>query len=214
MTAPDTSKPWPWFMLRYMMQDDEDSMDALLWSVGGSPPYGGISYEEAAAVYELIEDFRGSGEASEESYDEVRAHLRDNPEREQVLDLFRCYDRIVSHSDSYSADVVDEGLALAQSIGDPASVALFKLFHAGIMAREGQNAEAANFTLEALDSLLTAAEDNPASRKRVEQAAQNAVALTALAGDVPRARELFEMLSEVLPAQARDQIGRWLAAQS
>jgi hypothetical protein len=82
------------------------------------------------------------------------------------------------------------------------------------MAREGQNAEAANFTLEALDSLLTAAEDNPASRKRVEQAVQNAVALTALAGDVPRARELFEMLSEVLPAEARDQIGRWLAAQS
>jgi len=214
MTAnPDTSQAWPHYMLRYMLQDDADTMEDLIWSVGGSPPYGGVSYEEAAAVYELIEDFRGKGEASPERYKAVHKFVDGNPERRRVLDLFQCYDRIVSASDSYSKDVVAEGLAIAQAMGDRGAVGLFTMFDAGIEAREGRNGAAADLTLAALDSLLMAADENPASRNRVAQAAQNAVALTALAGDVPRAKELLDALSDVLPGQAATQLRGWIAAQ-
>jgi hypothetical protein len=46
-----------------------------VWSVGGSPPWG-VSYDEAAAVYELIEDYQGIDTASSESYTAV---LRPTP---------------------------------------------------------------------------------------------------------------------------------------
>ena len=74
--------------------------------------------------------------------------------------------------------------------------------------------EAAKLTLEALGDLLTAAEKDPACSHRVAQAAQNAVTLTAMAGDKPRAAELLDSLSEVLPAQIVGQLRRWLAQQS
>src|SRR6185436_7424701 len=62
-TAPDTSKPWPHFLIRYMLQNDESTFEDLIWSVGGSPPYGGVSYEEAKAIFELVENYRGPGTA-------------------------------------------------------------------------------------------------------------------------------------------------------
>jgi hypothetical protein len=130
-----------------------------------------------------------------------------------VLDLFECYDKIVSASDSYSQDAVDAGLAIAKSMEDPACIGLFMLFDAGIMSRERRNADAARVTLEALDLLLMAADENPAARRRVEQAAQNAVALTALAGDVPKASELLDTLADVLSAESATQLRRWIAAQ-
>ncbi len=68
----DSSKAWPYWMLRYMMKDDEQAFEDLVWSVGGSPPYGGISYEEAKVVYHLIEDYRGKGMASPARYKAVR----------------------------------------------------------------------------------------------------------------------------------------------
>jgi hypothetical protein len=85
MQVEDSSKPWPYWMLRAMMSDDKQGFSDLVWSVFGSPPYGGISYEEAGAVYDLIEDFRGSGMASGARYDAVRSVLREHPERERVL---------------------------------------------------------------------------------------------------------------------------------
>jgi hypothetical protein len=210
---PDTSKAWPHYLLRVMMQDDASTMEDLIWSVGGSPPYGGIPHEEAEAVFQLIEDYRGAGEAPPERYVAVRKVVRGHPERQQVLDLFECYDKIVSASDSYSQDAVDAGLAIAKSMEDPACIGLFMLFGAGIMSRERRNADAARVTLEALDLLLMAADENPAARRRVEQAAQNAVALTALAGDVPKASELLDTLADVLSAESATQLRRWIAAQ-
>lgn len=209
----DTTKPWPHWMLDYMLQDDEESMEDLIWSVGGSPPYGGISYEEAAAVYELIEDFRGPGRASAARYDAVRKFLKKHPDRERMLELFRCYDEIVSDSESYPQAVADKGLAIATEMGEQAAVGLFQLFQAGVMIRAHQNAAAAKRTIEALENLLQAAASRPACAHRAESAAQNAVALTALGGDRTRAAELLEDLSEVLPASASDQLRRWLATQ-
>jgi hypothetical protein len=55
VTADDpdyTTLPWPHWMLRYVSSDDPEAMSDLEWSVGGSPPYGGVSYDEASAVYD------------------------------------------------------------------------------------------------------------------------------------------------------------------
>lgn len=54
--------------------------------VGGSPPYGGISYDEAAAVFELLEDFRGPSQASDASYSKVESFIEGRPECVHALD--------------------------------------------------------------------------------------------------------------------------------
>jgi hypothetical protein len=209
----DTSLGWPHWMVRFMLQDSEQAFEDLIWSVGGSPPYGGIPYEEAGAVYTLIENFRGKGMASPTHYAAVRKLIRGDPERQHVLDLFQCHDQIVSASDSYSRAVADKGLAIAESIGEPASIALFKLYQAGTYTRTGANAQAATLTLEALDLLLKAAEHDPGLAHRVEQAAQNAVAMTALAGDPEKATKLLNDLAEVLPGGVVAQLRQWIASQ-
>ena len=208
-----TSKPWPYWMLRFMIQDDSDSFEDLIWSVGGSPPYGGIAYEEAAAVYELLEDFHGAGTAAADKYEAVHKFVKGNVDRSRMLDLFRCYDEIVSVPDAYSRETADRGLAIATKIGDPGAIGLFKLFQAGIHIREGNNGKAASGTVEALGSLLEAAEKDPTSAHRVEQAAQNAVTLTALAGKKARAMELLDELSEVLPSTTTVKLRAWLDQQ-
>src|ERR1041384_1329849 len=211
---PDTSKAWPYWILRFMVKDDDEALEDLVWSVGGSPPYGGISYEEAAAVYQLIEDFRGKGLASPVRYKAVRKFIKGHAERERALDLFECYDKIVSASETYPREVAARGLDIARSIGEPAAIGLFKLFHAQVLTREDHNGEAAALTVEALDDLLVASQKDPGCSHRVEQAAQNAVTLTALAGDMAKAIELLESLSEVLPTQTVAELRRWISAQS
>lgn len=209
----DSSLGWPHWMVRYMLHDSAEALEDLIWSVGGSPPYGGISFEEAAAVFELLESFRGKGAASAAHYAAVRKLIRGHPERERVMDLFQCYDEVVSASDSYSRTVADQGVAVAESIGAPAPIALFKMYQAGVAGRDGENAEAAALTIEALELFLSAVEDDPGLAPRVAAAAQNAIALTAMAGDRAKAARLLNDLSEVLAPGAESQLRRWLAAQ-
>jgi len=201
-------------LLRFMMQDDPQTFWDLVWSVGGSPPYGGVSFEEAEAVYHLIEDFRGSGMAPPARYEAVREVIKGHPERELALDLFHCYDEIVSASETYAREIADKGLAIAESISQPAAVGLFKLFQAGVSTREGKYRDAAALTLEALEVLRSAAENDPACNHRVEQAAQNAVTLTALAGDKAKATQVLDDLAEVLGAHATLQLRHWIARQA
>ncbi len=209
----ETSMPWPHWLLRSMLADDEASFTQLLWSVGGSPPYGGISYEEAEAVYLLIEDFRGAGAASPERYAAVHAFLDEAPDRARVLELFRCYDDIVSATGPYPAARVADGLTIATQLDAPSAVALFKLLQAGVFEREGDDATAAKTTLEALVMLLREAEHDDSGAKRIEQAAQNAVALTARSGDIERANALLDGLSEVIPPDVATRLRRWLSTQ-
>jgi hypothetical protein len=209
----DSSLGWPHWMVRYMLHDSADALEELIWSVGGSPPYGGISYEEAAAVFQLVENFRGKGMASPAHYAAVRKLIRGHRERERVMDLFECYDEIVSASDTYSRATANKGLAIAESIGAPAPIGLFKLYQAGVAGREGRNGEAATLTLEALDLFLSAVEDDPGLAQRVAAAAQNAIALTAMAGNRAQAAKLLDDLGEVLAPGAEGQLRRWLAAQ-
>jgi hypothetical protein len=209
----NTSKAWPYWLLRYMMMDDEQSFEDLVWSVGGSPPYGGISYEEAEAVFNLIENFRGGGMASDTHYETVRKFIKKHSDRSQVLDLFYHYDKIVSSPENYTIETADQGLAIAEEIGEAGMIGLFKLFQSGVLAREGKNFEAADLVAGALDLFLEVAEKDPSCTHRVEQAAQNAIAWTALAGDIPRAKKLLEDLSEVLPEKSIGQLNSWIAAQ-
>ena len=209
----DTSKAWPYWMLRHMMADDDQSFWDLVWSVGGSPPYGGISYEEAEAVYKLVENFRGKGVATPAHYEAVRKVLKGQAARQRMIDLFHCYDQIVSDSEGYSRALADQGLSIARAMKEPAAIGLFQLFQAGVLTREGKNAEAAALTLEAMDPLLEAAAADEAYGHRALQAAQNAIALTALAGDVRKAAKLLDDFSELLPQEAQMQLRRWIAAQ-
>jgi hypothetical protein len=86
--AEATQVPWPEWLLRYLACDNEESFEDLIWSVGGSPPYGGVSYEEGAAVYELLEKYRGPGKAPEGAYQKLRGFIAKVPDRLDALETF------------------------------------------------------------------------------------------------------------------------------
>lgn len=207
-----TEVAWPHWMLRYVGSDDEDAMEDLIWSVGGSPPYGGVSYDEASAVYDLLEEYRGPGSASGTAYDRVESFVGSDAERKLALDIFRCADEIQSEAASYGMQPVQRGLALSRQAGHRAAEASFLAFEAGLRYREGDLAAARDRTLEALDIFLAAAEEDPVYAKRVRQTAQNAVSLTAMSGDHARARELLHGLAGVMDPAAGEQLRRSLDA--
>jgi hypothetical protein len=212
-STPDTSKPWPHWIIRYMMQDDEETFWDLIWSVGGSPPYGGVKHDEAQAIYNLVENFRGKGMATSAHYDAAYKAVAPYPDRKRVLEAFQLYDEIVSASDSYSLDVANQGLAVAKKIGDDRLIGLFTLFQAGVSMRTSDYAQASKLTNGALERLLDAAEKDPSSSKRAEQAAQNAVALAALAGNKKKATQLLDQLSEVIPSTNISSLRNWLESR-
>jgi hypothetical protein len=205
-----TDLPWPHWMLRYVGSDDQDAMEDLIWSVGGSPPYGGVSYEEAAAVYELIEEYTSPGAASVEAYDRVKSFVSGNPHPELAIEIFRCADEIQSAPETYGGATVERGLALSRKAGHRGAEASFLAFEAGLHYRAGDLVTARARTLEALDKFLVAADEDPAYEKRVKQTAQNAVAFTAMGGDRDTARSLLHKLAGVIDPAAADQLRRSL----
>ena len=207
-----TKLAWPHWMLRFVGSDDEDAMEDLMWSVGGSPPYGGVSHEEASAVYELLEDYRGPGAASADSYDRVRPFTSIDPARQLAIEIFRCADEIQSKAASYEMSPVERGLELSRQAGHRAAEATFLAFEAGLQYRMGNLSAARDRTLEALDAFLSAADEDPVYEKRVRQMAQNAVSFTALGGDRVRARALLQNLAGVMDPTAGEQLRRSLDA--
>jgi hypothetical protein len=207
------SKAWPYWLLRHMLLDDEQSFWDLIWSVGGSPPYGGVSWKEAEAVYKLVESYRGRGTADRSYYAAVRNLIKGNRERERMLDLFECYDEIVSNSETYSLDLANKGLSIAKAMGDTAAIGLFTLLQAGVYTRNGELAKGAELSMDGLQSLLESAANDPAAGKRVAQAAQNVVSLTALSGNREKAASLLNDLSELIPADAVSQLRHSLSAR-
>ena len=210
MAPEQQSLPWPHWMLRHMVADDAESLEDLIWSVGGSPPWGGVSSKEADAVFKLVEAFRGPGRAPEARYEAVRAVVKTNEERTRALDLFRYFDEIVSNPESYPATAVERGLALAERAKHAGVQGLFRLFEAGIAIREGRYAQARSLTLAGLELLLSAADGEPIYAGRVAVAAQNAVSLAVNEGNLKEARSLLDRLSEILPADFVAQMNRKL----
>jgi hypothetical protein len=201
-----TTIPWPHWMLRYLGTDDPAALEDLMWSVGGSPPYGGVSYEEAAAVYALLEDYTGAGAAGDGSYSAVLAFLEPGSEPALTVELFRCADVIQSNSESYGVEPVQRGLELARQLGHRGAEASFVAFESGWYILQGDNASARDLTLQALGIFLELADSDEAYAKRVGQCAANAVSLTANAGDVEGARKLLADLADVMDPDFAEQL--------
>jgi hypothetical protein len=208
-----TSKAWPFWMLRYVATDDPEAMNDLIWSVGGSPPYGGVRYEEAEAVYELIEGFRGPGEASAERYRRVEAYIKNDDQRRQALAAFRCSDQITSSPESFTLKPVDRGLRLAREIGHSGVEAVFLGYKSAYLLRDGDVKGARDSTKEALDRYLALVDADPAYANRIRQSAQNLISFTAMSGDIPGAWKLLQGLGELLPPENVDQLRRALQAR-
>jgi len=193
-----TSIPWPEWMLRYIASDDEEAFDDLIWSVGGSPPYGGVSYDEAEAVYNLLEAYRGPGMADASAYQDVIQYIRGDPYRLAVLRLFHTNDQITSDPDSYTGDMVGDGMTLADQLNHDGARAVFLAYLAQLFYRLGDPAEALKYNLDALTRFLQLADIDPVYAKRAAQTAQNTVAFTAETGDLEGARQLQEKLRPII----------------
>ena len=206
ISSDPTTTPWPYWMLRYVATDDAGALDDLIWSVGGSPPYGGVSYEEAAAVYELLEDYRGAGAASDGSYAAVLAFLEAGSEPAVTVEVFRCADTIQSDPENYGLDPVERGLQLSRQLGHNGAEASFLLFQAGWYIRQRDDVSARDLTRQALEIFLELAEADEAYATRVGQSAANSVSLMARAGDVDGARNLLASLADVMDADLAEQL--------
>lgn len=209
-----TTIAWPEWMLRYVGTDDQGSLEDLMWSVGGSPPHGGVSYDEAAAVYALLEDYSGPGTASDASYRAVHAFLKPHSRPAFALETFRCVDSIQSDNEGYSLKPVHRGLDLSRRLDHDGAEASFLSFEAGWHIRHGDDESARRLTHTALDIFLRLADVDEAYAKRVSQSAVNAVSLTARTGNVHGARKLLSDLAEIMDPEYSEQLRRALGGRS
>jgi hypothetical protein len=193
-----TSIPWPIWMLRFVASGDDQAFWDLIWSVGGSPPYGGVSYDEASAVYHLVEDYRGSGMASQRLYDAVRELIQHDPYRQAVLEVFRCNDQITSNPDSFTNQPITTGLALSNQLKHPGVQAVFLAFRSQLAHREGNIERAKEDTLAALAAFLQLADGDAVYANRAAQSAQNAIAFTDMTEGRSAAVKLQSKLASVL----------------
>jgi hypothetical protein len=189
-----SSKPWPYWMLRYVASNDPRAFSDLVWSVGGSPPYGKVNYEEAELVYKLLETFQGPGAASPALYDRVSERLGGRPDAVTALEVFRIHDRIASDPSAYTKEDVDAGLALAGELNHVGLTCYFLLLRAGLAHRNGDIDDAKSDTLDALTALVPLVAEDPVYLEQARKAAQNAASFCAMEGDLVRAKLAAEIL--------------------
>jgi len=189
---------WPQWVLRYIASDDKEAYSDAIWSVGGSPPWGGVSYEEAEAIYRLLEEYLGPGTAKARFYNVVRARLKNLPERQAVLELFMVNDQITSTPDTYGADEVARGMALCKKVKHDGVLGTFLCYQSGLAYRNGNLPEAMQANWQALQIFLRLADGDPVYAKRAAQCSQNAVSYLALSGDREAALRLRDKLAPVL----------------
>jgi hypothetical protein len=194
----NTEIAWPEWVLRYIASDDKDAYSDAIWSVGGSPPWGGVSYEEAEAIYHLLEDYLGPGTAKTRFYNAARARLKNSPDRQAVLELFLINDQITSNPDSYGADVVARGMALCKQVKHDGVLGTFLCYQSGLAYRSSNLSEAMQTNWQALEIFLRLADEDPVYAKRAAQCSQNAVSYLALSGDQEAALRLRDKLAPVL----------------
>jgi tetratricopeptide (TPR) repeat protein len=191
-----TSFGWNWWLLRYMASDDKTAFNDLVWSVGGSPPYGGISYEEAGAVYDMLESFLGAGLMDQNLYKKVEQMVANQNDRLDVLHLFGCYDRITSAPDNILQEDVEEGLKLSTKIGHAGVIAYFRSLQAELYFKNGDIPYAREIIEKVLPVFTLLAIKDVAYSSRAISTMKNAVAFTALDGDFSGAHELMNRINK------------------
>jgi len=190
--------PWPQWVLRFIASDDEDAYSDAIWSVGGSPPWGGVSYEEAAAIFELLEDYRGPGTAKTKFYSAAQTQLMNSPERQSILELFLINDQITSNPDTYGADVLERGLTLSKQVMHDGILGTFMCYQSALAYRNNDLPAAMKANWQALQIFLRLADEDPAYGKRAAQCSQNAISYLLLSGDRDGALQLQEKLASIL----------------
>ena len=194
-----TSVPWPQWMLRYIGTNNQEAFSDLMWSVGGSPPYGGVSYDEGAAVYRLLESHTGPGVASSAAFDEVRSLVGRRQDALAALDAFECYDAIVTAPDSIPPALAERALALANQVKHDGARAGLLVLAAQERLQQGDLAGSARLFQDALALFATLATRDSAYNERLGMVAQNAISMAANAGDVGTARSLFRQVGHLIP---------------
>lgn len=206
-----TDMPWPYWMLRYVGADDPEALDDLIWSVGGSPPYGGVSYEEAETIYNLVEQIMGPGMASKAAYKSAKKAAGKRADARDSIEILQCYDEVVSSPETFSSSLVLRGLELAVKINHSGARATFLALTAQIAYRNGDLQEASRKSMEALKLYLELAGQDPVYEMRVSQNATNTVSYTAMSGDLDEARRLLSHLSDFMEEHHVEQLSRSLS---
>jgi tetratricopeptide (TPR) repeat protein len=191
--ADRTAVAWPEWMLRYVASGTREAFEELVWSVGGSPPWGGVSWEEAEAVYELVEAYQGAGEAPESAYRKA-LDLAGDRRRVLALEVFRLHDRIASAPDRFGEDDVEAGLALARESEHGPLTAYFQTLRAQLLHLGGQVTDALELTRAAMMTFTIAGIQDPVYATNARNAGQNAVSFAALDGDFRLARAMIEQI--------------------
>jgi hypothetical protein len=200
----DTSRPWPHWLVRYVATNSQPAFYDLIWSVDGSPPWGGVSAEEADAVAALLNEYMGPGVAPEEAYDAVRAFLAGRPDDILVLELFRLHDQIASQPEDFTEDDVRSGLAFAESLRNEGVRSRFTLLGAQLRHARRDVGGAKDATLAELPVLERLAKQDGAYMEQLVGAATNAASFSVMDGDFTSARRAARLLRAL---GAEDRLG-------
>jgi hypothetical protein len=189
-----TEVKWPFWMVRYIVADNQESLDDLIWSVGGSPPYGNVDYDEAEAVYELVEGFMGAGRSKEKLYAKVEKFIINKPLEFKAIEAFRIYDRVASNSEGYTLNDLRIGNEEAVNVVDEPLNSYFNLLKAQLMYNSGNLVEAYDLADKSVNPLLRFAQSDKVYLNRLSQALTNTAIFATLNGDLAEARRCaFEL---------------------
>lgn len=192
-----TEVKWPFWLVRYIVSDSKEAFEDLIWSVGGSPPYGGVDYDEAAAVYELLEDFRGVRRASESLYAKVEKFIINKPVEMKALEAFRIYDKVASNSETYTLKDLRIGSEDAINVVDQPLTSYFNLLKAGVHYRDGDFVNAYEYAIKGVDPLITFTQNDPVYLGRLSAAFTNSAIFANLNGDMAEARRCALELEKI-----------------
>jgi hypothetical protein len=193
--ADQSALPWPYWLSRAILASCEVAWMDAVWSVGGSPPYGGVSYEEGAAVYELLEAYRGPGMASSSTYDGVAAHLGGDPAAVLALEIFRLHDAIASRTSPHATrEEIDAGRALAEDLRDPRATLYFELLDGDLAIQEERLTDAKERFITCAGGLQALAMEDPVYIPRLADVMVNVASLSVRDGDFVTARTAATVL--------------------
>jgi hypothetical protein len=203
-TEDPSSQPWPHWVMRYIGANNQQAYWDAITSVGGSPPWGGIGYDEAGAVYNLLEQYMGPSTASDSAYDAVAAYLAGRPDDVLALEAFRIHDRIASNPEAFMEEDVAAGMELARQLNHPGVACYFALLQSQLFYQRNDVKAAKEQLFEVLQPFIMLAMIDPVYIEQVLKAAQNAASFAVMDGDIENARIAAMILREL---GAEDRLG-------